>query len=68
MKTMSIRLEESQKTELELVAAADGQAMNDTIRNALDEYIEKRRKDAEFQERLQAIVKRNAIALERLGK
>lgn len=67
-KTMSLRLDDEQAQALQLVAAADDQKLTQTIREALDEHIEVRRKDPEFQRRLKEINERNAKALERLAK
>lgn len=67
-KTMSLRLDDEQAQALQLVAAADDQKLTQTIREALDQHIEARRNDPEFQKRLKEINERNAKALERLAK
>lgn len=67
-KTMSVRLDDEQAVALEMVAAADDQAMAETVRDALEAHIESRKNDQEFQTRLNNITKRNAKVLKRLAQ
>ena len=51
-KTMTLRLDEERAALLELIARADGQTLTDAVRAAIDAYIEQRRNDQAFRERL----------------
>ncbi len=67
-KAMTVRLPADQASALEAVAEADGMAIADEIRTAIDELIEKKRRDPEFQERLRASLERHKTILERLAE
>jgi LDH2 family malate/lactate/ureidoglycolate dehydrogenase len=67
-KAMTVRLPADQALALEAVAQADGMAIADEIRTAIDELIEKKRRDPEFQERLRASLERHKTILERLAE
>ena len=52
-KTITLRVDDERAATLELVARAEDKSVNATLLEALDAHIESRRRDAEFQERLQ---------------
>jgi hypothetical protein len=47
---------------------ADGQSVNETVKQALAEAVERRRKDPEFRARLRCIIEEDRELLERLAK
>jgi predicted DNA-binding ribbon-helix-helix protein len=63
MKAISLRLEESQYDALKVVADAEAVALSKAIRDAIDDYIDKRSADPDFQARLQAAEDRHTAAL-----
>lgn len=67
-KAMTIRFDERQAEELEAVARVDGVPISEAIRDAIGKHIEDRRKDKEFQTRLQASLERNREILEKLAR
>lgn len=67
-KTMSLRLSDEQAGQLEIVARVDGVPVSEAVRTAIDERIESRRADKEFQARLRHIMEENQQALERLAE
>lgn len=68
MKTLSLRLPDEQAAALEAIAQADEVSVSETIRQAIDNQINQRRDDAEFQKRLRMAMERNQKALELLAK
>lgn len=68
MKTTTIRLEDDQARALDALAMADEMSVSEVIREAINDRIEKRRADKDFQARLQAAVERNREALDLLAK
>jgi predicted transcriptional regulator len=68
MKTMTLRLDDERAATLELMARAENKTVTDTVRAAIDEYIEARRKDKEFIARLKARHERERELFERLAK
>jgi predicted DNA-binding protein len=67
MKSMSLRLPDEQARALDAVAMAEEKAVSDVIRTAIENCIEDRRNDPDFQERLSRAVQRNQEALELLA-
>jgi predicted transcriptional regulator len=68
MKTTSLRLEDDQARALDALAMADEMSVSEVIREAINDRIEKRRADKDFQARLQRAVERNREALDLLAK
>jgi len=68
MTTMSLRLEDGQARALNALAMAEETSVSEIIRDAIADLIEKRREDADFQERLKKAVERNREALDLLAK
>lgn len=67
-KNLTVRLPDDLAADAEAVARAEGTSLNETIKDALAEAIERRRKDPEFKKRLRDIVKQDRELLERLAK
>ena len=67
-KSMTLRLSDEQAELLEAMARVDGTPVSEAIRAAIDERIEARREDVEFQARLKRIMEQNQKALERLAR
>jgi predicted transcriptional regulator len=68
MKTMTLRLDDERAAALELMARAEEKTVTDTVRTAIDEHIEARRKDKAFMDRLTARHERERELYERLAK
>jgi predicted transcriptional regulator len=68
MKTLTLRLEDEKAQALDTLAMAEGASVSQVIRDAIDEQIEKRRQDPEFQDRLQRVYERNKAAFDLLAK
>lgn len=64
---MTIRLDDERAAMLEMVARAEETTTTDTIREAIDEAIDRRRQDPEFKARLQRIIERDKEILDRLA-
>lgn len=63
----TIRQEAEQHAELEAVAQVEGVPVSQIVREAIADALDKRRKDPEFQERLQRHLDENRRVLERLA-
>jgi post-segregation antitoxin (ccd killing protein) len=66
-KNMTLRLTADQADELEAVARAEGISVSDTVREAIAEHIERKRRDKAFRERLRAVMERDREILDRLA-
>jgi predicted transcriptional regulator len=67
-KNMTVRLPDELAADAEALARAEGQSVNQTVKQALAEAVERRRKDPAFRERLRKIMKEDQELLERLAK
>ncbi len=67
-KNLTVRLPDDLAADAEAVARAEGTSLNETIKDALAEAIERRRKDPDFKKRLREIVRQDQELLERLAK
>lgn len=67
-KNLTVRLPDDLAADAEAVARAEGTSLNETIKDALAEAVERRRKDPEFKKRLRDIVEQDRELLERLAK
>ena len=67
-KNLTVRLPDDLAADAEAVARAEGTSLNETIKDALAEAVDRRRKDPEFKKRLRDIVKQDRELLERLAK
>lgn len=66
-KAMTLRLSADKAAELEAVARVDNVPVAEAVRAAIDERIERRRQDKDFQERLRTIVEQDRAILDRLA-
>jgi predicted transcriptional regulator len=64
----TIRQPEDQADELEFVARVDGIPASELIRDAIANYLEARRADPEFQDRLRARIEADKEILARLAQ
>ena len=67
-KNLTVRLPEQLAADAEALARVEGQSLNETIKQALESAIERRRKDPKFQARLRTIIDEDRELLERLAK
>lgn len=67
-RAMSLRIPEDQARALDAVAMAEQTSVSEVIRDAIAERIAQKRKDKDFQERLQRAVERNREALDLLAE
>ncbi len=67
-KNMTVRLPDELAADAEALARAEGQSVNETVKQALAEAVERRRKDPEFRARLRRIIEEDRELLERLAK
>lgn len=67
-KHLSIRLDDELAADTEALARAEGQSLNETVKSALREAVERRRKDPKFKARVQRIIEEDRELLERLAK
>jgi predicted transcriptional regulator len=67
-KNMTVRLPDELAADTEALARAEGQSVNETVRQALAEAVERRRKDPAFRARLRRIIEEDRELLERLAK
>jgi len=67
-RNLTVRLPDELAADAEAVARAEGTSLNETIKDALAEAVERRRKDPEFKKRLRDIVEQDRELLERLAK
>lgn len=67
-KNFTVRLPEDLAAQAEAVARAEGVSLNETIKSALVEAVERRRKDPAFKKRVREIIEHDRELLERLAK
>ena len=67
-KHLTVRLPDDLAAEAEPVARADGMSLNETIKEAVVEAIDRRRKDPAFKKRLRQIIEQDRELLERLAR
>ena len=67
-KNLTVRLPDHLAAEAEAVARVEGTSVNETVKQALIEAIDRRRKDPGFRTSLRRIVKEDQELLERLAK
>ncbi len=68
VKNLTIRLDDGLAADTEALARADNQSLNETVKRALREAVERRRKDPEFKARVRRIIEQDRELLERLAK
>ncbi len=67
-RNLTVRLDQQLAADAEALARADGKSLNETVKQALRELVERRRSDPEFKARLRRIIKEDRELLERLAK
>jgi metal-responsive CopG/Arc/MetJ family transcriptional regulator len=67
-RAMSLRLSEEMAAELDAVARADGVAVSEAIREAIDRQIAAKRLDKDFQKRLKRMMEEDREVLKRLAE
>jgi len=65
-KAMTLRLSSQSARELETVAQVDDVSVSDAVRAAIDVYIDQRRHDDAFKQRLRRTIEENQEILQRL--
>lgn len=68
VKNLTVRLDDELAGDTEALARANGTSLNETVKVALREAVERRRADPEFKARLRRIVEEDRELLERLAK
>ena len=67
-KNLTVRLDDDLAADAEALARAEGQSLNATVKQALKEAVERRRKDPKFKARVRRIIEEDRELLERLAK
>jgi len=67
-KNMTVRLPDDVAADAEALARVEGKSVNETIKDALVEAVERRRKDPTFKKRVRQIIDQDRELLERLAK
>jgi hypothetical protein len=67
-KNLTVRLDDELAADAEALARAEGKSLNETVKLALSEAVERRRKDPKFKARLKQIIEQDRELLERLAK
>jgi predicted transcriptional regulator len=67
-KNFSVRLPDDVAEDAQALARAEGQSMNETVKQALIEAVERRRKDPKFKARVRKIIEEDRELLERLAR
>lgn len=68
VKNLTIRLDENLAADTEALARAEGMSLNETVKRALTEAVERRRRDPKFKARVRRIIEEDRELLERLAK
>jgi class 3 adenylate cyclase len=67
-RALTLRLPADQAAKLEAVARADGVSVSEAVRAAIQDRIEARRTDREFQARIKRMMEEERAVLEQLAK
>ena len=67
-KNMTVRLPDDLAADAEALARVEGKSVNETIKDALTDAVERRRKDPKFRARVRQIIDEDRELLERLAK
>ncbi len=67
-KNFTVRLPNDVAEDAQALARAEGQSMNETVKQALIEAVERRRKDPKFKARVRKIIEEDRELLERLAR
>ena len=67
-RNLTLRLDSELAADAEAIARADGTSLNETIKQALSEAVQRRRRDPKFKARLRRIIEEDRELLERLAQ
>ncbi|MGC8481033.1 MAG: ribbon-helix-helix protein, CopG family [Acidimicrobiales bacterium] len=67
-KNLTLRLPEDLARDAQALARVEGKSINETMKAALEEALERRKGDPEFMERLRRIIEEDQELLERLAR
>ena len=67
-KNLTVRLDDELAADTDALARAEGLSLNETVKRALAEAVERRRQDPDFKARLRRIIEEDRELLERLAK
>lgn len=67
-KNLTVRLDDDLAADTEALARAEGQSLNEAVKTALREAVERRRRDPKFKARVQKIIEEDRELLERLAR
>jgi hypothetical protein len=67
-KNFTLRLPDDVAKDAEALARAEGKSMNETVKSALMEAVERRRNDPQFKKRIRRLIDEDRELLERLAR
>ena len=67
-KNLTVRLPDQLAADAEALARVEGKSVNETIKDALADAVQKRRRDPKFKARVRQIIQEDRELLERLAK
>jgi hypothetical protein len=67
-RNLTVRLDDELAADTEALARAEGYSLNETVKMALREAVERRRHDPKFRSRVRRIIEEDRELLERLAK
>lgn len=67
-KNMTVRLPDDLAADTEALARVEGKSVNETIKDALTDAVQQRRRDPKFKARVRQIIQEDRELLERLAK
>ena len=67
-KNLTVRLDDELAADTAALARAEGQSVNEVVKTALREAVERRQKDPAFRRRVRQIIEEDRELLERLAK
>lgn len=67
-KNLTVRLDDQLAADTEALARVEGKSLNETVKDALREAVDRRRRDPKFKSRVRRIIEEDRELLERLAK
>jgi predicted transcriptional regulator len=67
-KNLTVRLDDDLAADTEALARAEGSSLNETVKMALREAVQRRQQDPAFKRRVRQIIEEDRELLERLAK
>jgi hypothetical protein len=67
-RNLTVRLDDELAADTEALARAEGTSLNETVKQALREAAERRRRDPEFKAKLRRIIEQDRELLQRLAR